>query len=38
MLDFSRLNELIGTPDLLARGKRYAPDIPGHVRPKGQAR
>jgi 2-methylisocitrate lyase-like PEP mutase family enzyme len=38
MLDFSRLNELIGTPDLLARGKRYAPDIPGHVRPKGHAR
>jgi hypothetical protein len=23
MLDFERLNSLIGTPDLLARGKKY---------------
>ena len=28
MFDFAGLNELLGTPDMLEHGKRYAPDAP----------
>lgn len=38
MFDFARLNELIGTPDMLARGRRFAPDVPDPVGSKGRVR
>ena len=37
MFDFDALNRLIGTPETLARGKRYAADMPAPVRKSGQA-
>ena len=32
MLDFAALNELIGTPEMLALGRRYDSDRPGAAR------
>ena len=37
MYDFSELNELLGTPDLLERGQRYAPERDAASARKGGA-
>jgi 2-methylisocitrate lyase-like PEP mutase family enzyme len=37
MYNFSELNELLGTPDMLDRGQRYAPDGAATLARKGRA-
>ena len=36
MFDFEALNELIGTPEMLARGKRYEAPAASHDRTVGE--